>query len=580
MDREQQEEMDLCAVLNLVPYLDHDFLNNGPEMSLYEIAEEYGRNGPGEDSALLHQQAFTVLESFVRSHEELSKEIILVDQSHIERPGFEHASPIENDPADDLTQACTFRSGDGSFYVAYRGTGAGKWEDNGDGMTRPKTLMQEASRQYFDDMAEQYFEDAYRAGKRIVVTGHSKGGNEAQYVYMTSEYEYLISGCVNFDGQGFSARAVSEFRDRYGEDYARKISGITTVCGKNDFVHDLGNVIVPEENTYFVENSGSGPASMHMLEHMIGDEEGNYAPLDFSDENDGRGSQGAVGAFAKKMSENMMRLEEEDLHGSALALMAITDWAMNDMEKPETLGDAKADASDYIDLIAHGVPALLASLFLSKEGQGLMGELVRSGAEKWGPAGAAGIYTGTILLGAACLPQLTGILSKAVVTAKAADLMIDCVHAAGDASGRIFGVLSEGSSMFTAWAEGGLPDQSAKRAKRAGQGKSTGFGNFTEAFSGKSTAADLPGSIRADPDLLFSFAAQIRTLNGKLSELGGQLDGLFWESGIGPFREMLAPGARISWSPKLENCSLYLENTAQNLLNCERAIAGKAQSGG
>ena len=42
----------------------------------------------------------------------------------------------------DLVIACTFQDTNGDIYVAYRGTGDGKWADNGDGMTKPSTEMQ------------------------------------------------------------------------------------------------------------------------------------------------------------------------------------------------------------------------------------------------------------------------------------------------------------------------------------------------------------------------------------------------------------------------------------------------------
>ncbi len=573
MDTELQEEMDLCAVLNLVPYLDHDFLRDGQEMTLWEIVDEYSRTGPGEESPLLHQQAYTVLESYVRTHEERAKQIVLIDESHIERPWISSFPVGNNDPTDDLTQACTFRDGDGNFYVAYRGTGAGKWEDNGDGMTESSTLMQEASKQYFDEMSEKYFAEAYRMGKEVTVTGHSKGGNEAQFVYMTSDYEYLITRCCNFDGQGFSRRAADGFRKRYGEGYEDKISGMYTICGKNDFVHDLGIGIVPEENTYFVENSGSGPASMHMLEHMIGDEDGNYAPLRFSDENDGKGTQGTVGAFAKKLSEMMMQLEEEDLHGAALALMAITDRAMNGGEKPETIGDAEADWTDYIDLVAHGVPELLAALFLTKEGHGLIGDLARAGAEKWGDFGAAGIYSGVLLLSAACLPQLTTTLTDVVVTAKIADLLIDSADAMEDVSSRAAGFLSSEAEVLFANTDRYNGKTTEPRNPDSGD---TVFSDAMTDFQHAEAASQmLSAKIHADTDLMQNYAGQLRDLNRRLLELYSRLSGFSRDIGIWKLRELLIFGPGIGRSSALERCSVYLESTAQDLIFCENVISGR-----
>lgn len=44
-----------------------------------------------------------------------------------------------------------------------------------------------------------------------------------------------------------------------------------SICGENDYVHDMGIVIIPEENTYFVKTREESMKDLHSLTSMIGD---------------------------------------------------------------------------------------------------------------------------------------------------------------------------------------------------------------------------------------------------------------------------------------------------------------------
>ena len=192
-----QDQIELTALLNLIPYLDIDF-NFESNTSLADIVAMYS-------SSLSNNKTFQVLQSAIESNPSYGS-ILLVDQSSTNQTAAW---------TDDLIQACTFVDSSGNYYVAFRGTGDGRWADNGNGMTAQSTEMQQAASAYFDKMAEKYFIEASESGTHIYVTGHSKGGNEAQYVYMASEYEYLIDRCYSFDGQGFSGSAIDVFVSHY-----------------------------------------------------------------------------------------------------------------------------------------------------------------------------------------------------------------------------------------------------------------------------------------------------------------------------------------------------------------------------
>lgn len=134
-----------------------------------------------------------------------------------------------------------------SYYVGFQGTQSDEWYDNGEGMAQKSTLQQRDAAQYFDDMVEKKH---ITAQDTVIVTGHSKGGNKAQYVTMASEHADLIDTCIALDGQGFSPEAVEQWK-QYPDVYERR-QKIILIAGENDYVHVLGERIATDENTYYI----------------------------------------------------------------------------------------------------------------------------------------------------------------------------------------------------------------------------------------------------------------------------------------------------------------------------------------
>ena len=73
----------------------------------------------------------------------------------------------------------------------------------------------------------------------ITVTGHSKGGNKAQYVTILSS---KIIKCISVNGQGFS----NEFINKYKEEIYKNKSKIICINSKYDYVNCLFNSIEGE----------------------------------------------------------------------------------------------------------------------------------------------------------------------------------------------------------------------------------------------------------------------------------------------------------------------------------------------
>ena len=101
------------------------------------------------------------------------------------------------------SQGTNFRaacfSNDEETVIVFRGThGAYTWNDNGEGGYLPDTASQQEALDYVNLLGA----NLTTSGK-ITVTGHSKGGNLAQYVTICAA-NLIVDRCVSFDGQGAS----------------------------------------------------------------------------------------------------------------------------------------------------------------------------------------------------------------------------------------------------------------------------------------------------------------------------------------------------------------------------------------
>ena len=176
---------------------------------------------------------------------------------------------------------------------------------------------------YFDQMAEQY---GWTESDNIYVTGHSKGGNKAQYVTLMSNHANLVDECHSFDGQGFSDEAIQSFKEKYGEEgYQEVLKKMYGYNGANDYVNPLGNTIIPKENIKYIDtvpNPGSGFdkfAGLHMEEQMFQRDENGNAIAVLGEETE----QGVMGKFSAFLSEFLMSLPPEERDAAAMFVMQI-----------------------------------------------------------------------------------------------------------------------------------------------------------------------------------------------------------------------------------------------------------------
>ncbi len=147
--------------------------------------------------------------------------------------------------------------------VVFRGTGGSynAWHDNVTGEYLPDTAIQQRAADFVNYDCAGYSD--------LTVTGHSKGGNLAMY---TTVMCATVTGCVSFDGQGFSLAFLKE----YASEILASKDRIKSVSAYNDFVNILLRSIAGER--VFARNTGDGidaHSSYYLLVSNEFDENGN-----------------------------------------------------------------------------------------------------------------------------------------------------------------------------------------------------------------------------------------------------------------------------------------------------------------
>ncbi len=270
------------------------------------------------------------------------------------------------------TAACTFLdpSGD-SVYVAYRGTGDGEWPDNGIALTCTSSIQQKQALLYFDEAMEQL---DIGGSQRVIVTGHSKGGNKAQFVTMETQYDHLIDACYTADGQGFSESAIEHWETEYGEaGFASRQSKLYGIHGENDYVSQLGISIIPQDQIRYVSTpvEKGNFAGYHDIKYLFASMEvdqatGENVTIFHGQKNRDVMTQGELSKYAATLSGEIMKLEPDQRGGCAAVFMQVME---SGGEKRSGMNGEKLTFSNIQNFIMSGMPILVGSFVENKEGR-------------------------------------------------------------------------------------------------------------------------------------------------------------------------------------------------------------------
>ncbi len=133
-------------------------------------------------------------------------------------------------PNDDGTTGFCLQDSYNNLYVIFAGDYAysKSWVDNFIGGVEESTDEQEAALKYYMSCI-----DSAEIVGNIYVSGHSKGGNLAQYVTLMANGKYAVDYCLSYDGQGFS----NSFMKKYAAEIEQNGSKITSISANYDYVH-------------------------------------------------------------------------------------------------------------------------------------------------------------------------------------------------------------------------------------------------------------------------------------------------------------------------------------------------------
>ena len=312
LDREILEKANEEAIYNLYLYLAHKALpdENGSLQAITEKLEKASRNN-----------------AYDWDNKDLRR-LNLLKNALTSNPALAHSKIGSLTYSKDGLTACIFTKPDGAISVVFKGTGDGEWIDNGEGLSGiPEenvytsfshfgnvtksisvkkdyaTDQQVEALNWFNKVASK---EKWNTDTKITVSGHSKGGNKAQFVTMHSD---LIDDCYSFAGQGFSPEALHSFQNRYKEEFEKRRNRIYSFSSDNDYVNVLGSRLTPQNHIFYVD-SGLG---LHNMEAML-DKHGRLRK---------QCNQGRISSYAEKLSKDLMKLNPSVRQYATLGIMNI-----------------------------------------------------------------------------------------------------------------------------------------------------------------------------------------------------------------------------------------------------------------
>lgn len=164
-----------------------------------------------------------------------------------------------------------------TLLFVFKGTsGTFEWVDNVKGTYVSDTKQQIKALKYFDKMYKEYAKDV----NKIYITGHSKGGNKAQYIGILRGENPKIKHVYSFDGQGFN----DLFFDKYKDLIKKNKRKITSISNENDFVNIImtlavGNKIYIKSKT----TKGEKKDKVAQITHLFGGWHSPYSMLVLKD---------------------------------------------------------------------------------------------------------------------------------------------------------------------------------------------------------------------------------------------------------------------------------------------------------
>lgn len=531
--------------------------------------------------------------------------------------------------AEPYIKAITVKDKAGNIYVHFYGTGDGNWRYNAVAYSdRPESSrMQDWALKYFDSTIKRHY--GSEGGGGLYVSGHSQGGNMAQFVTLESTYGDIIEGCISLDGPGFSTAYVNGYVKRHGEDcYNRQRDKIWQYIGENDYVSALGQEHVYDKNhVRFLEYTGNGFdfAAFHAANGLV-DENGN---IRFTTNND----DSVLRKFILNSVQKINNLPaDKQARAAELTMMICEDLLSGGEEVHSNM--TKEDFEEFkellgpllIDILAD-TPELIVPVLREWEVNERLAQAIANLLEGInqlpyderqkvinGILEAVAFENGQIQLDphkvpAALVDAFPVLIETALTHPKDImailhefnlDILVESAIIADPFAvvGFVFGCILVAYICDQEWFKSiidaieplldviiDIVMNIAEMAIEIKEKVIELFNSLKEVISsvkewfrnkfnaGVKYVANNP-YFRVDTAKLRSYAQRIRSVNSRLQSLDSGMRGLYWQVGFLDLWDILCANLITSESPTLKKVISYLDNTAERLDDAERKVRG------
>jgi len=251
--------IDVLLILNCIIYV-HNFEKDDVQEKLvgkniFEIFDfiRNKKKSSGFYPAEINEEEFSVILNTIEHNKQIYEKIKIVDVDN---------SIYGNASGSDRVVNVTFQFED-NLIIVYKGTaGDYEWKDNVEGTYNiTDTKQQRRALKYFDEMVKN-FPDV----KKIYVSGHSKGGNKAQYIGVLRGNMSKLEKVYSFDGQGFN----DNFLKKYNKEIELNKYKIFNICNEYDYVNILMHSVSNKIFIKSITNVGNEDDRYSKIIHRLG----------------------------------------------------------------------------------------------------------------------------------------------------------------------------------------------------------------------------------------------------------------------------------------------------------------------
>lgn len=551
------EKANVEGILNIYCNIDHHGKTPKDGATLSEIVNLLEKSKPDTWKNEIDKEQFYIFKNAVNNNEELANTKI-GNRVNLK----------------DGLKACTFTSPEGKVSITFAGTGKGEWFDNGQGLSGiPQkntyltykdgkvisenvvendyaTTQQVEALNWFNETASK---NGWTENTEIVISGHSKGGNKAQFITMHSN---IIDDCYSFDGQGFSPEAIESFEKNFGKDFEKRRQKIQTFSSKDDYVNIHGKRLTPEDHIYFFEPSkgyDGDPQNLHQI-HAMFDKNGKFTE---------QCEQGEISKLLEQVSDEIMKLPPEYRQYATLGVMGV---AQKLLGKTEPINNEKVS-----NVITGGgtvvvVEMLLEKLLTDKTGLDAISEIIKlydedvlsgtfnyfdeilGGDNSWDARANAYIITAIVLILGTCIALDIGYK---------ASYYLSLIKYLKFICNKVYSLAISSKSVIMPF-----------------------FANVTrnvellyyKNFSSGYRSATYNTLIKVDTDRMRYYAGRLDNINLRLINIDIRIKKLYANTNLTELLKIIRADTVVGCSNKLRKCSKYLKETANDFDAVEKSI--------